>query len=192
VAFPMHDRSVLLVPGLGGSSAGHWQALWAGRNSGFEIVEQADWDAPEPEVWADALNRAVERAGRPVVLVAHSLGCALVARWAGTADEKLIGAVAGALLVAPADVDARDRTPDVVRGFAPMPLDPLPFPSVVVASRDDPYVASDRAKVFAARWGSTFRDVGACGHINTDSGHGPWPEGRAILDDFLMRVSEYS
>ena len=188
----MHDRSLLLVPGLGGSSGGHWQALWAGQDPGFELVEQADWDAPDPEIWAEALSRTVERAGRPVVLVAHSLGCALVARWAGTAGERLIGTVAGALLVAPADVDARDRTPDVVRDFSPMPLDPLPFPSVVVASRDDPYVCGDRAEAFAARWGSALRDVGPCGHINTDSGHGPWPEGRAILHDFLMHVSENS
>ena len=116
----MKDKTVLLIPGLGGSSPDHWQARWASQDTGFRIVEQSDWTAPDAERWTEALDRAVARAGGPVVLVAHSLGCALVARWVRVAQRHRYSAVKGAMLVAPADVDDVDRTPDVVRSFAPI------------------------------------------------------------------------
>ncbi len=184
----MTDKAVLLVPGLGGSSPDHWQARWASPDAGFRIVEQSDWTAPDAERWTDALDRAVAGAGGPVVLVAHSLGCALVARWVQMAPRHRSLAVMGAMLVAPADVDDVDRTPDVVRSFAPMPLLAMPFRSVVAASEDDPYVGLDRAALFADRWGASFRNLGRRGHVNDTSGLGDWPEGRAILEDLLARA----
>ena len=117
------------------------------------------------------------------MLVAHSLSCAVVARWAQRANGKV--KVKAAFLVAPSDVDARDRTPEEVRAFAPLARERFPFPAIVVASRDDPYVAFGRAATFAADWGAEFVDAGAAGHINTASGHGPWPEGRLILERLL-------
>jgi predicted alpha/beta hydrolase family esterase len=182
---PMKDQTVLLIPGLGGSSADHWQGRWASQDAGVRVVEQSDWTAPDAERWTEALDRAVVRAGGPVVLVAHSLGCALVARWVRVVQGHRYSAVMGAMLVAPADVDDGDRTPDVVRSFAPMPLQAMPFPSVVAASEDDPYVGLDRAMLFADRWGARFRNLGRCGHVNDASGLGDWPEGRAILEDLL-------
>jgi len=128
------------------------------------------------------LEAAVAASGEPVVLVAHSLSCALVAHWAPQAN----GRVATALLVAPSDVDAAERTPDVVRSFSPLPLARLPFPTTLVCSRNDPYVAFSRGEVFAGCWGSRLVDVGLAGHINSDSGHGPWPEGRTILEETLQ------
>ena len=72
---------------------------------------------------------------------------------------------------------------DAVASFAPVPLERLPFPSIVVASSDDPYVSLERAEAFARGWGSRLVTIGAAGHINTDAGYGEWPEGRRLLDE---------
>ena len=143
---------------------------------------QRDWDTPQREAWVTTLGRAVDAAGPAAVLVAHSLGCLAVAYLAA----RRTGGIAGALLVAPADVERPD-TPAALRDFAPVPLACLPFPSVVVASQDDPYVSFERAREFAAAWGSRLVDAGRAGHINTAAGFGPWPEGEALLAG-LMRV----
>jgi predicted alpha/beta hydrolase family esterase len=94
-------------------------------------------------------------------------------------------AVKGALLVAPADVDSLTHTPDEVRNFGPIPLVPLPFPSIVVASSDDPFVTPARAAAFAQAWGSRLVTLRGAAHINADAGFGPWPEGRKLLADLL-------
>jgi predicted alpha/beta hydrolase family esterase len=116
------------------------------------------------------------------VLVAHSLGCVTVAHWATDHRHE----VAGALLVAPPDVE-HDWAAEVVRDFAPIPLAPLPFASIVVASTDDPYADIGRAESWACAWGSRFVSLGPAGHINADSGFGPWPEGLALLDELIAR-----
>jgi hypothetical protein len=95
--------------------------------------------------------------------------------------------VAGALLVAPADVDRVDVASELAT-FAPVPKQPLPFPSIVVASTDDPWVTIERAHSLAVEWGSHFVDYGPHGHINAASGLGYWPEGL----DLLSRVLEAS
>jgi predicted alpha/beta hydrolase family esterase len=174
--------SVLILPGLGDSGPEHWQSLWEASSPGFRRVAQRDWETPARADWVATLEAAVTASSEPVVLVAHSLACALVAHWAPQAR----GRVAAALLVAPSDVDAPERTPDVVRGFSKLPLAPLPFPTVLVCSRNDPYVAFSRGETFARSWGSRLVDTGPAGHINSASGHGPWPEGRAILEAILQ------
>ena len=67
-------------------------------------------------------------------------------------------------------------------GFAPVPPDRLPFPSVVVASSNDEYLSVDRAGHLARCWGSALVPVGAGGHINTAAGFGPWPAGEQLLE----------
>jgi predicted alpha/beta hydrolase family esterase len=105
-----------------------------------------------------------------------------VAHWARTGS---VSKVAAALLVAPPDVESAEHAPPEVHGFAPVPRDPLPFRTVVLASRDDPYCASDRACGFAAGWEADFVDVGGKGHINTATGYGPWPEGERLVLELL-------
>jgi predicted alpha/beta hydrolase family esterase len=61
----------------------------------------------------------------------------------------------------------------------------LPFPSVVVASTDDPFASLDRSRAFAAVWGSRLVTLERAGHINADAGFGPWPEGRRLLDELI-------
>jgi uncharacterized protein len=173
---------VLVVPGLGGSGPEHWQTAWERRYPHHVRVAQQSWDHPDLEAWLAALERAVAAAGAPVVIAAHSLGCALVAHAARRTPTMAIRA---ALLVAPADVDSPAHTPPETRCFAPMPLARLPFPATVIASRNDPYVTPERARAFAAAWGATFVDAGAVGHINADSGLGDWPDGHAHLEALL-------
>jgi predicted alpha/beta hydrolase family esterase len=172
--------TILIVPGLGGSGPEHWQTLWQQELPDARRVELGHWDHPDREVWLAALGAAVSALGEDAVLVAHSLSCALVAHWAAAG-----GRVRAALLVAPADVDSAEHTPPETWVFRPMPTGPLPFPAMVVASRDDPYVAFARARFFADAWGAAFRDVGARGHINGESGVGAWPEGQALLRELL-------
>ena len=71
--------SVLIVPGLGGSGPQHWQSVWQARYPELRRVEQASWDEPRLGPWVATLEAHVLAANAPVVLVAHSLGCLLVA-----------------------------------------------------------------------------------------------------------------
>lgn len=174
----MVNAQILILPGLGNSGPEHWQSLWE-QAHGYRRVEQQSWDAPVLGDWLSNLERAVSAAPSGVVLVAHSLACALVAHFASSRPTR--PGVLGAFLVSPADVDSRRCTPDEVRGFSPIPLSPLPFPAEVVASSDDPYVGRERAALFAERWQADFVDIGAAGHINASSGLGSWPEGHARL-----------
>lgn len=181
----MAKASVLILPGLGNSGPEHWQSWLEGRHRGFRRVEQRDWENPDRADWIAALESAVAESTAPVVLIAHSLACMLVAHWAGQGS---VEKVAAALLVSPPDVESEAHTPPETRGFAPVPTDPLPFRTVVLASRDDPYCAVERACAFAVGWGADFIDAGDLGHINTDSGHGPWPDGERLVLDLLKDV----
>ncbi|MCB1955526.1 MAG: alpha/beta hydrolase [Rhodocyclaceae bacterium] len=176
------SKGVLVVPGLEGSGPLHWQSRWLARHPGWQRVEQADWYKPEREAWVRAFDDAVQGSSGPPLVVAHSLGCAVVAHWVASGGHGL----AAALLVAPADVDSPAHTPDSVRGFAPLPTLRMPFPSLVVASRDDPYVDLARARAVATGWGSGFVDLGSSGHINADSGLGDWLAGLALLEQLTQ------
>jgi predicted alpha/beta hydrolase family esterase len=172
---------VLTVPGLWNSGPQHWQTLWEAQDpSIFRRVQQRNWDVPDRAEWVATLDAAIRASAEPPLLAAHSLGCTLVAEWARECGGR---GVLGAFLVAPSDVEA-PRYPREARSFASMPLDPLPFPSIVVASADDEWVTPERAAAFARAWGSRFVDIGPAGHINGASGYGPWPEGEAMLSDF--------
>lgn len=173
----MPKATVLNIPGLGGSGPTHWQTLWETRDPSIRRVAQRDWNDPSLQEWTQTLEDAVARSSPPVILVAHSLGVALVSHWARQAR----GRVQGALLVAPADVDSKEHPPEAQR-FGPMPLAPLPFPGIVAASENDPFVSLVRAQHFTNTWGSRFVNVGALGHINADSGIGDWKAGFALLN----------
>jgi hypothetical protein len=149
-------------------------------------VEQSNWDEPDLAEWVATLERAIAAAPSKPVLVGHSLGCIAIAHWAGVHDRGAESRLAGALLVAPADVEesAAARSLD---NFAPIPLSRLSFPSIVVGSHDDPYATFDRCALFASAWGSELVDLGKSGHINTDAGFGPWPAGEVLLAGLLRR-----
>ncbi len=168
---------ILIVPGLNGSGPDHWQTRWEACLPNCERVMQADWEHPRRAPWVAALLAAVDRNPDSIV-VAHSLGCALLAN---AVKEYPHIKVRAALLVSPSDVDWVAPIEDPLRDFAPMPLERFAFRTIVVASENDPYVKLERARFFAAEWGAAFIDIGAKGHINADSQLGDWPEGLAIL-----------
>lgn len=165
----------LIQPGWHGSEPEHWQSHWQ-HVLGASRVDNHDWSTPGLDDWVTALDAAVRRASRPVIVVAHSLGCATVAHHAARHGAR----VAGALLVAPADVE-RANAPDALRPFAPLPHAALPFPSLVVASDDDPFCPPPRSAQLARRWGSELVWLHRAGHINRASGHQRWDDGLAWL-----------
>jgi serine hydrolase len=159
------------------------QSYWErGRRDCVRVV-QRDWERPACEEWVATLESAVRAADPPLVLSAHSLGCALVAHWAGTAGSS-VGRVRGALLVAPSDVDD-PAYPEGPTGFTPMPRRRLPFRTLVVASSNDVYVSMQRAREYAEAWGAELVDAGPIGHINADSKLGDWLFGRRLLEGLL-------
>ena len=193
---PSADTTVLLLPGWQNSGPAHWQSRWETLH-GDRRVEQHEWVRPLRGDWSIRLEEEVLAAPSPVVLVAHSLGCLLVASWA--AHSRQTGQVRAALLVAPADLE-RDDLRQTIPGWAPIVRRRLPFPALMIAAGDDPYCDIARSRQLAADWGARFVDAadipyphdpveGAAGthadHLNHDSGLGDWPEGRALLNDFL-------
>ena len=177
----MKPANVLVLPGWENSGPQHWQSLWE-RRHGYLRVEQHDWLRPLRGDWIARLEDVVLSCDEPAVLVAHSLGCTLASAWA--AHSRNTHRVKAALLVAPGDVerpDVREQLPS----WTPIELGARPFASVLVASRDDPYCALERAKLFAHAWHAQFMDYGLCGHINADSGLASWPEGHVLLQDLM-------
>ncbi|WP_373386539.1 RBBP9/YdeN family alpha/beta hydrolase [Pseudomonas alcaligenes] len=179
----------LILPGWQGSPAEHWQSHWQRSLPSASRVEQADWDHPDPQRWVAALGREVAAARGPLILVAHSLGCVTLARWAAQAPVASLRKVRGALLVAPADVE-RANCPEALRGFAPISRDLLPFPSLLVGSDNDHAASAQRALQMARDWGSQAAILPGAGHINVKSGHQRWEQGFAYLYRLQRQIEQ--
>ncbi len=177
------EADILIAPGLGNSEPAHWQRRWGAGMANARIIEQDEWDRPVVADWVARIHQDIMLATRPVVLIGHSLGVAAIVLTARQlADTK----VRGAFLVSPPDFDS-GALPALADPFRP-PTDPLPFPSMVVASTSDPLVSLARARGFAADWGADFMAAGDAGHINVASGHGPWPEGLLMFAELMKRL----
>ncbi len=172
------STSVLILPGLGNSGPLHWQTLWEQSNPGFVRVEQRSWDHPVCADWVEAIEAAVRCAGPEVMLVAHSLACLALAHWANEDHSP----VKAALLVAVPN-STRPSFPKEAVGFAETPAPRFAFPSIVVASDDDPFGSVENAERLAAARGSRVVRIGSCGHINASSGLGDWPAGFELLKE---------
>ncbi|MFA7604769.1 MAG: alpha/beta hydrolase [Novosphingobium sp.] len=181
---PQLEPVILTVPGIDNSGPDHWQTRWEKKRRNCRRVDLGMWDAPHRNTWVNKLNLAIHRANRPVVLVAHSLGCVTVAWWAAFEQPAFGAPVIGALLVAPPDIERPGRDPRLAR-FGACPRQPLPFPSFLVASRNDPYCPLPISIALARDWGARFVDAGETGHINAESDLGDWPEGERLLDRLL-------
>jgi hypothetical protein len=178
------DPLILIVPGINNSNPQHWQSRWEAQCSDCQRVDLGMWDDPQRNVWVNKLNLAIHRAERPVILVAHSLGCLAVAWWAEFEQPAHGNPVVGALLVAPPDVDRPGTDPRLAR-FGSCPRKELPFRSFLAASKDDPFCSLRTAKMLATDWGSRFAFAGEVGHINAASGIGDWHFGKLLLGQLL-------
>jgi uncharacterized protein len=179
----MTDCQVLLLPGWLNSDPEHWQSHWE-RMQGWRRVEQDDWVWPRRGDWMARLDEAVLESEQSVALVAHSLGCQLVAAWAR--HSRHVRRVRAALLVAPPDVE-RDDMPPQLYSWRPIVRQRLPFASLAITSSDGPYCDAARAAQMAGEWGAQLRPLGALGHINAASGLGDWPAGRALFAELVER-----
>ncbi|GAA0833863.1 RBBP9/YdeN family alpha/beta hydrolase [Cupriavidus pauculus] len=172
---------ILTVPGLHGSGPAHWQSRWEALYPDWQRIEQHDWGRPSLPLWAERVSEGVSRAqrvaSRGAVLVAHSFGCLATLRQASLDP---VG-IAGALLVAPAD-------PDKFGVGTLLPTWRLPFPTIVVASTNDPWMSQRTAFSWGTLWGSELVDAGPRGHINADSDLDDWPAGQALLATLLQRI----
>jgi uncharacterized protein len=183
------ETDILIIPGYEGAGPVHWQTRMAGKLSTARIVDQPDWLHASLDVAVAEVVRAVRDSSRPVVFVAHSLGNILVAQAVPSLRRaSLIERVKGAYFVAVPTGHALAELAAVDPAFAAIPRDPLPFPSVLVASSNDPFSTLEDAADISAAWGSKLIEAGEQGHINTASGHGPWPEGMMSFAGFLSRL----
>lgn len=176
----MSMTTFIILPGIGGSNADHWQTLWERSNPSMRCFNPPDWDHPQLSAWCIALQFAVDAADGPIVFVAHSLSCLLVAHWAAQSAST----VAGAFLVAVPDPNA-PAFPPAASSFRAVPRDLLPFPSVVLTSTNDPYSSVEYAQECAQAWGSELIIIGASGHINASSNLGDWAQGKSLLGNFV-------
>jgi predicted alpha/beta hydrolase family esterase len=171
----------LIVPGLDGSPAPHWQHWWAATDPGALMVDLSDPTRPVAAVWETELASIIlHHPG--CVLVGHSLGAVLIARILAKWPQIKVRA---ALLVAPAETRGSDR----IGQFGPMPETPLGVPTTVVASRNDPWMRFARSNMLSQAWEAELVDLGFAGHINVASGYGPWVGGKWLRDDLVRKTS---
>ncbi|WP_420344973.1 RBBP9/YdeN family alpha/beta hydrolase [Paenirhodobacter sp.] len=173
----------LLVPGLDASPAPHWQHWWAATEHDALTVELPRPSAPAPAAWKIELLCMILR-HPDSILVGHSLGATLIARLLTAMPQLQVRAV---LLVAPAETEGAAR----IGHFGPIPEARIAVPSTVVASRNDPWMSYSRASALARAWGSDLVDLGFSGHVNVASGFGPWPGGKTLRDDLLLRSAPF-
>ena len=179
-ALSFEDCTTLMIPGWNGSEEAHWQSIWERKYQEMVRVQQPDWRRPRRSEWVRQLGKTLESADKPVVLVAHSLGCLTVAAWV---EQNLQAAaqIDCALLVAPPDLEHVLPGAEPLRAFGPTPRGPLPFRALLVGSENDPYMSSDAAESLAKDWRCEFVNAGAVGHINCASGFGEWLQGERYL-----------
>ena len=183
------QTDLVIVPGYTGADPDHWQSRWLSKMGTARLVHQTDWHKPERELWVESLLSALRENDRPAVIVAHSLGCQVAVLAAQEFDEALRRKVRGAFLVAPPDVENPTIRPRHLMTFGPYPRERLPFPSIVVASRDDGFCEYEKAEEMASAWGSMLVDARESGHINTASGQGPWPDGMMLFANFMSKLN---
>ena len=182
------NPTVLFVPGLRDHVEDHWQTHAQKKIPGAHSVAPLEHDKLSREARVEVLQSALSGIAGPVVLAAHSAGVMIVVHWA---QKYRRADIVGALLAAPADVEAPMPAgyPTVdqlaAAGWTPIPRQPLPFPSIVAASTNDPLCSLPRAESFARDWGSRFLDVGAVGHINPPAGVGEWKQGEDLIHEMI-------
>ena len=184
------NETILIIPGYDNSGPEHWQTYWEKSLPNAIRVNQRDWLNPIRSEWVDTLNKSIQEIEGPKILVAHSLGCNAVVEWANKYD----GNIKGVLLVSPPDIEAvfNADTPtpidpaliELVKQWMPAPYLRLQYPTTLIASSSDQYTKIENSQKLANKWGCEFINIGDAGHINDESGYGPWEDGKKHLMRF--------
>jgi uncharacterized protein len=177
--------TVLIVPGLRDQVAEHWQTLLCARRPGARSVPPMGRENLDCAARIRAIEREAQAIEGPLIIVAHSAGCLMLAHWALRTKRK----VRGALLATPPDFErpmpAGYPTMEALKigGWLPVPRARLPFASVVALSHNDPLCSITRATELALDWNSRLVDLGLVGHLNPASGFGEWPQAEHLIDE---------
>ena len=182
----MSAAIVVLVPGLRGHVEDHWQTRLAASMPEARIVPPLGRADAGLRARVTLLDQVIEQVTGPVVLVAHSAGVLATVHWAATwTGTKVVGALLATPPAFAAPLPAEYPSIDELRahGWLPVPRRPLPFPSIVATSDDDPLGNPLRVRAMASAWGSRWHDLGAVGHLNPASGFGEWPAADGLIDE---------
>ncbi|UAK16979.1 RBBP9/YdeN family alpha/beta hydrolase [Sporolactobacillus terrae] len=174
----VHVMNYLVLHGLGGSKGGHWQEWLTEslKRKGKKVwfPQFSDWDRPLKNVWLNQLNRTLEQIpDEPLTVVAHSLGCIL---WIHYAAQRLSRRIDRVIMVCPPSPYHKKAE---IQDFFPLPeakqsLAAAAKKSLFVLSTNDPFLPQADMGHFLTYCLPCFI-IPEQGHINLDSGYGPWP-----------------
>ncbi len=184
----LSEIDILIVPGWKNSGPDHWQSRWLRNMKAARLVKAASQQTPSIADWSERIVAAVADGTKPAVIVAYDCGAIAVAAAAPRLGRTRL---AGAFLVAVPDLDPvrHDIWPARQGGFAPLPHQTFPVPTKLIGSSTDPYCTVERSLVIGRTWGADVSIIANAGHLDEQSGHGPWPEGLLTLGLFLKGLS---
>ena len=182
----------LIVPGVGGSQYQHWQSWLQRQLMSSSRVQQQDWNYPLLSHWIRNFVQTVAVVESPIQVVAHSFGC-LTTVAAIQQHPELAKKINKLILVAPANPSrfgengfARDSVSDYAAYFHQIQLK---IPTDLIISENDPWLDFEDAKALSKSWNIRPINLGRVGHINVESGFGPFPE----IYDYLIseKINSY-
>jgi len=165
---------VLLLHGWGGSDYPHWQAWLAcelAKEYGtvsFPLIQHPHF--PHLNRWRKEVKAHLADF-RPDTVICHSLANTL---WFHLCNEGEIAPVKRLILVSPPRLDCRI---DTIKSFFPVKVPTHLFAenATLIVSTNDPYLTLEEAWKLQERLAIPMKTIEKGGHINADSGYGPWP-----------------
>ncbi|NOR57029.1 MAG: serine hydrolase family protein [Sulfurimonas sp.] len=167
-------QRVLLVHGWGGSDYPHWQSWLASevaKDYGcVSFLKLSDFEFPNKNTWKQELLKEIENFN-PTVVICHSLANTL---WFHLCNEEKMSDVEKLFLVAPPSLNSQI---DEIENFFPIkaPKNLHAKEVLLVCSTNDPYMKLEEAKELQKELNVDMEILEDAGHINADSGFGPWP-----------------
>ncbi len=173
-------RPLIIIHGWGGNGPGHWQN-WlsddlAARGIPVDYPVLPDADTPDLNVWLGTLRSVRMCHDQPPDIIAHSLGAIAVIHWLfRETGAQLFNRV---LLVSPPS--PRNAAPEVA-SFFPLPCDITNTIGsncasiMLIGAKDDPFARPKDFGAIAQIVGVEPHLFEAGGHLNVESGYGPWP-----------------
>jgi len=179
-----NEVDILIISDAADAGGDYWQTRWEVKLSTAQKVILPAEDKPDLSKWADIITEIARNCARPIVVIAHSWGIPAVMYALPHLGEK----ICGGFFVCPPDINGSDEKSERAADVRSYPHSPLPFPSIVIASRNDLSGNYEKTERLAAEWRSLFMDAGDSGHIDAESGYGPWPEGLMVFSQFLANL----